>query len=176
MANAGLARVYFTNKFSITIEMQWKIYYTCHSSTVVMAHAKSCGDHFIRAKSKNKFSSYLNHDGKIICEMDMFICHIQLTPHSLSVKVRYGVSFISSKYDLRDTLCIGHCSAVFNINVQCFSSICVELDCVITAPNCRGGWGKAPMLRTSAYFGHLLYSALKILSQFSRAWFILDHI
>ena len=41
---------------------------------------------------------------------------------------------------------------------------------------CRGGWGKAPMLRTSAYFGHLLHSTLKILSQYSRAWFILDHI
>ena len=29
---------------------------------------------------------------------------------------------------------------------------------------CRGGWGKAAMLRTSAYFRHLLYSTLKILS------------
>ena len=28
----------------------------------------------------------------------------------------------------------------------------------------RGGWGKAPMLRTSAYFGHMIYSTLKILS------------
>ena len=28
----------------------------------------------------------------------------------------------------------------------------------------KGGWGKTPMLRTSAYFGHMLYSTLKILS------------